>query len=511
MIQTPPTSARGGTRTHDQSLFDLERYAQRHRERQSRRTEEFLNAFRATGVVALACLWAAGLLAIDAPQWFGPTLTFAALYSGVTALVVRAPRLLVRRWLVPVTATLDLVLVSILCATSGGFDSGLLTIYFLLVATAAYRFRPRAAGAYSLLAFLSCGLHAFSTAPAELGRFAVVWSMLGLMAVLAVMVSRALANARRVSEKAQRGALALAHLGANLSSCADVASVCRAAVGDLSLVLGVEDVALALRDRSGLRVLVGSGRRGVRSIGAVLSTQESLHPAARAMNAKQAVRAAQTTSEMLAVPVAGDDECSGAVIAWGGAHHPVDDSRIEMALSAGRIVGVALERAADYEHVRARSELDPLTGLFNRAALERRVAELEAAGTPYALAVLDLDTFKHYNDAYGHATGDLVLMAVADHLRTWLRSTDIVARIGGDEFVVVLPSLGGDEAETILRRLGGSVTGLWGAVRFSCGVAASPAHGTGLQHLMAEADATMYQLKKQGGGGVRVSATADRN
>lgn len=467
--------------------------------------------FRASGVVALATLWATGLLRIDTPGAFGPTLAVAALYAAITAIVVRAPGLQVRRWLIPTTATLDLVLVGLLCATSGGFDSGLITVYFVAVATGAYRFEPAQAAVFSALAFLSCGLQWFATAPGELDQFAVAWSMLGLMAALAVMVARALATARRASEELQQGALALAHLGASLSACADVAGVCRAAVGDLCRVLGVEDVALALRDRSGLRVRVGSGPRGTRAIGVVLADGDRPHPAALAMRAHEAIHTRQTTSEMLAVPVAGGAACAGAVIAWGRLRHPVDDTRVEMALSAGRIVGAALERAADYEHVLTQSERDPLTGVFNRAALERRVADLGASVSRYALALIDLDGFKRCNDAHGHAAGDLVLTVLADHLRTWLRATDLIARVGGDEFVVVLPKLGAAEAEAILRRLGCAVIGDWGVVHFSCGVAEWPAHGTDLQSVMAEADAAMYDVKRRGGGDVLSSVHVERN
>jgi diguanylate cyclase (GGDEF)-like protein len=115
------------------------------------------------------------------------------------------------------------------------------------------------------------------------------------------------------------------------------------------------------------------------------------------------------------------------------------------------------------------SEHDHLTGLSNRAAFERTLAaELERAcrnGTSLSLAILDLDDFKAINDAHGHLCGDKVLRRVAEVLSEAKRTYDFAARIGGEEFAMILPGLGLTRSEIVLRRVLAAVAGL----RVDCG------------------------------------------
>ncbi len=109
-------------------------------------------------------------------------------------------------------------------------------------------------------------------------------------------------------------------------------------------------------------------------------------------------------------------------------------------------------RDSDVEH-RGAAILDPLTGMLNRAALMNRTGEIEGqsvlTGEPVAVILLDLDRFKLVNDSRGHATGDTVLREVAYRLRKQLRAYDLLYRLGGEEFVVLL--LGGTPAATTRR------------------------------------------------------------
>ena len=104
-------------------------------------------------------------------------------------------------------------------------------------------------------------------------------------------------------------------------------------------------------------------------------------------------------------------------------------------------LSVALMRS-DLEH-RSEAAIDPLTGMLNRGALDTRVAELEAQARrtpqPVALLVADLDHFKAINDERGHAVGDAVLAEVAERFRGELRAYDLAYRLGGEEFLVLLP------------------------------------------------------------------------
>ena len=101
--------------------------------------------------------------------------------------------------------------------------------------------------------------------------------------------------------------------------------------------------------------------------------------------------------------------------------------------------------------------LDPLTGLYNRRfgeeCLQREIARAERTNGDLAVIVMDLDYFKEINDEYGHAAGDLVLREFSRHLRRAVRACDVPVRIGGDEFLVVLPECPRENVHIILSRL----------------------------------------------------------
>jgi len=109
------------------------------------------------------------------------------------------------------------------------------------------------------------------------------------------------------------------------------------------------------------------------------------------------------------------------------------------------------------EQLKKLATRDPLTGLYNRRYLDRRLAEefhrLQRYGTPYSVVLLDIDDFKQVNDAWGHSVGDEVLKQVAGDLRAGLRQVDIVARYGGEEFLVLLPNTDADASLVTAQRL----------------------------------------------------------
>ena len=151
-----------------------------------------------------------------------------------------------------------------------------------------------------------------------------------------------------------------------------------------------------------------------------------------------------------------------------------------------------------------RAERDALTGLGNRRLLERRAAELlpqcERDGRPLALALLDIDLFKGINDQFGHAAGDAVLVALAQLLRDNTRTGDVLARQGGEEFVMVLPGMVPERAAEVCERLRERVAAnVWGpgiVVTISIGLSAAPPYD--LQALLQQADAALYSAKRGG-------------
>ncbi len=159
---------------------------------------------------------------------------------------------------------------------------------------------------------------------------------------------------------------------------------------------------------------------------------------------------------------------------------------------------------------------DRLTGLPNRAHFEERlgeaIARVDAAGgaTAAGLLFLDVDRFKHVNDTLGHDAGDELLRQVAARLRRCARSHDVVARLAGDEFVVLLGELPGDEAsgiaEQVARRFDAALAepytlaGTMFATTASIGVATYPAHARDAAALLKAADERMYERKRRGRG-----------
>lgn len=159
---------------------------------------------------------------------------------------------------------------------------------------------------------------------------------------------------------------------------------------------------------------------------------------------------------------------------------------------------------------------DSLTGLSNRSLFYDRlmIAVANAARYQIQLAVmfLDLDGFKEINDTYGHDTGDAVLKAVAGQLKTVMRKGDTVARMGGDEFTLIIPefeNLADVEfvAEKILKSMQQPLTEKRLQVTPSIGIALYPQHGTNHETLLVNADRAMYEAKKQGKNRYRIFDT----
>jgi two-component system cell cycle response regulator len=171
---------------------------------------------------------------------------------------------------------------------------------------------------------------------------------------------------------------------------------------------------------------------------------------------------------------------------------------------------------------------DPLTGLYNRRyalpQLARLAARAASAGEPLTVMVADLDHFKAVNDAYGHAAGDTVLAETATRLRGALREGDIAARIGGEEFLVVLPATDAELANAVARRLCGRIahtpvalpgSGEEVRVTVSIGLATLEGDARGqdagaslADSLLQRADRALYGAKSHGRNRVRAHRSA---
>lgn len=164
---------------------------------------------------------------------------------------------------------------------------------------------------------------------------------------------------------------------------------------------------------------------------------------------------------------------------------------------------------------------DPLTGLANRRAFElalaREVDRVARSGEPALLLVLDIDHFKRVNDTYGHAAGDEVIRAVAGVLLDSVRPMDLVARVGGEEYAIILPNCAAAFGETVAERIRRRVermpvsvgTGLRLAVSVSVGGAFAPQWVRSTPALwMERADQQLYRAKTLGRNLVQLEPTA---
>jgi diguanylate cyclase (GGDEF)-like protein len=166
------------------------------------------------------------------------------------------------------------------------------------------------------------------------------------------------------------------------------------------------------------------------------------------------------------------------------------------------------------QHERVLSSTDTLTGLANRRSFYEQaggaLALCHRNSNPVSLAYIDLDNFKQVNDAYGHGSGDTVLCTVGEILSACLRASDVSGRVGGDEFVVMLPDTNAEHARTVLEKIrirlaqtpelqASSMTVSIGAVCY----AKAPAD---ISVMIKAADELMYSVKSSGKNGLQIQA-----
>ncbi len=424
----------------------------------------------------------------------------------------------------------DIVMATALIAATGGEDSPFFLAYFPLVVHAAIRFGRGVALGSSIVVGLGYGLVGMgirATAHDSYGQFLL---KVGFVALTAVFAGH-LGDRARAAEVALARQLdrtrALHTAGSALTASLDPAAVATRLVAHGRALVGADIAILDLRDPA-----PGGGESGGRHTDVVpaaaylakLILQSGLpdrlappdgatitrHELARDAELLGVGGQAIPQAALLRAPILLGGRWAGDLLLLRPDAFEPNDADVVGAFA--NQASVTLENARLYQLAREQAATDPITGLPNHRALKERLAEEVARARQQAFALcvlmLDIDHFKNYNDAFGHAAGDGALRAVAGALQRSLRRGDYAARYGGEEFVLILPDTDLQAGSALAERLRTRVADLAddanaeeylsAAITVSIGVAAFPEHGDGRDLLLYNADLAMYLAKHIG-------------
>jgi diguanylate cyclase (GGDEF)-like protein len=205
----------------------------------------------------------------------------------------------------------------------------------------------------------------------------------------------------------------------------------------------------------------------------------------------------------------GDDAPNGLLLVFSSKIGRPTAAELQVLRTAGDLARICIDHHTTTRQLAHLVRHDPLTGLPNRVFFQDRLQQaITLAGRskkPIALLALDVDHFKEVNDTLGHDAGDSILRQFSDRIRAQLRQTDTIARMGGDEFMIVLPELQDARGAVVVAeklveclREPFRVAGQDLHITTSIGIAAYPADGNDSATLQRRADEQMYKVKKAG-------------
>ena len=254
------------------------------------------------------------------------------------------------------------------------------------------------------------------------------------------------------------------------------------------------------RKRVGRRILLGEGL-----VGQVARTGR--WPSCAKAVPQRRGPFCRAPSSAVALPVSYGEQLLGVLYVESAESCDFPESDVLLLRTLADLFAGALHNALTFQKAQEQAITDGLTGVkthrFLMEALSSEWKRSTRANRPFALVLMDLDRFKFVNDFYGHLEGDVVLQRVGHILEQNCRRSDVVARYGGDEFVILMPETTVEQARQLASKLRG-----WVAsdpvlrdknITASFGIAAFPVHGSTPQELIQVADSSMYLSKHQGG------------
>jgi diguanylate cyclase (GGDEF)-like protein/putative nucleotidyltransferase with HDIG domain len=263
------------------------------------------------------------------------------------------------------------------------------------------------------------------------------------------------------------------------------------------------------RGALGQRIPLGTGLVGSVARNGKVATFRSTQPADAGLKPMMA-----DTAAAIGLPIFFAEQLHGVLYVESTQEVDFTEEEVLLLGTLADLIAGALHNALTFQKAQEQAITDGLTGVkthrFFMEALSAEWKRSTRAGRAFALVLMDLDRFKFVNDFYGHLEGDLVLQRVGHILEANCRRSDVVARYGGDEFVILMPETSMEQARQLASKLRSWVCAdnllREKNVSASFGIACYPLHGSSPQELIQVADASMYLSKHQGGNAV---STAD--
>src|ERR1700733_7479278 len=270
----------------------------------------------------------------------------------------------------------------------------------------------------------------------------------------------------------------------------------------------------ARRGAVGQRVPLGAGLAGHVARNGQMAAYSAANPATAGLKPLL-----PDSLAAIALPVFYAEQLHGILYVESSKQLDFSEEEVLLLRTLADLIAGALHNALTFQKAQEQAITDGLTGVkthrFFMEALSAEWKRSTRAGRAFALVLMDLDRFKFVNDFYGHLEGDLVLQRVGHILETNCRRSDVVARYGGDEFVILMPETNMEHARQLSSKLRSCVAAdsllREKNISASFGIACYPLHGSSPQELIQVADASMYLSKHQGGNTVSTPAHFDPN